>query len=54
MFSNNNIALVLPNIDDCYFHHQTLSPTYPLSNSHYKSTPNFAFCFDDQVCLYLK
>ncbi len=51
MFSNNNMSLILPNNDRKNSNHQTLCPTYSLTNSHYKSTPNFVAYFDDQVCL---
>ncbi len=31
------------------FNNQTLSPVYPAFNAHHQSTPNVAFCFNDQV-----
>jgi len=33
------------------FYKQTLSPNYLVFDSHYQSTPNVAFYFDDQVRL---
>jgi len=46
MFSKSNTSLVPPNLYGNNSYKQTLSPTY----SRYKSAPNVAFYFDNQVC----
>jgi hypothetical protein len=52
MLPKSNSSLVpSPNTTDKNFYNRTLLPTDSLLNSHYKSAPNVAFYFDDQVCM---
>jgi hypothetical protein len=52
MFSKSNSSLIPSSkVNISSFYSQSLLPLNALFDFHYKSTPNVAIFFDDQVCM---